>query len=223
MSMELLGNEFIENFYTAADAKRARRDHLEGIIEIFPWIATVDAFQHWIYTHPGHTRAERHAAWLELMNRFGGDVDWSGYEEAPRQSLAPPTPHFPASILLRRIRHRPTRRVAGLGEQPQRPSKSVERISPWSRLRRLASIARIVPGRGLSFRFQPRNCETVGQPDQHRAAETKLNDRRRPERTGTNGPLSRAARDVQQVPRISQSRRWRHLRCRPRRNRRSRR
>ena len=44
--------------------------------------ATVDAFQHWIYTHPGHTRAERTAAWLGLMERFGGAVDWSGYEFA---------------------------------------------------------------------------------------------------------------------------------------------
>ncbi|MGA3284061.1 MAG: M3 family oligoendopeptidase [Verrucomicrobiota bacterium] len=82
MSMELLGNEFIEEFYSAADASRARRVHLEGIVGIFPWIATVDAFQHWIYTHPNHTRAERAAAWLELMNRFGGDVDWSEYETA---------------------------------------------------------------------------------------------------------------------------------------------
>jgi oligoendopeptidase F len=82
MSMELLGNEFLEAFYTPADAKRARRVHLEGVIGLFPWIATVDAFQHWIYTHPGHTRAERAAAWLRLMVRFGGEVDWSGYEAA---------------------------------------------------------------------------------------------------------------------------------------------
>jgi oligoendopeptidase F len=81
MSMELLGNEFIEAFYNDADARRARRDHLEGIIEIFPWIATVDAFQHWIYTNPGHSRAQRTAAWFELMERFGGDVDWSGFSD----------------------------------------------------------------------------------------------------------------------------------------------
>jgi oligoendopeptidase F len=80
MSMELLGNEFLEKFYSADDANRARRKHLEGIIEIFPWIATVDAFQHWIYSHPGHTRAERQQAWVDLMKRFGGDVDWSGHE-----------------------------------------------------------------------------------------------------------------------------------------------
>ena len=82
MSMELLGNEFIEAFYSPSEAKRARRDHLEGIIGIFPWVATIDAFQHWIYTRPGHTRRERTAAWLALMERFGGQVDWSGYEAA---------------------------------------------------------------------------------------------------------------------------------------------
>jgi len=103
MSMELLGNEFIEEFYPADenmvgsrcratpdaqqrvptnDANRARRVHLEGIVAVFPWIATVDAFQHWIYTHPDHTRDERAAAWLKLMDRFGGDADWSGHETA---------------------------------------------------------------------------------------------------------------------------------------------
>lgn len=81
MSMELLGNEFIEEFYSPADANRARRVHLEGIVGVFPWIATVDAFQHWIYTHPHHSRAERAAAWMDLMNRFGGDVDWTGWEK----------------------------------------------------------------------------------------------------------------------------------------------
>jgi oligoendopeptidase F len=82
MAMELLGSEFLEEFYSTPDANRARKTHLEGIIGFFPWMATVDAFQHWIYTHAGHTRAERKAAYLQLMNRFGGDVDWSGFEEA---------------------------------------------------------------------------------------------------------------------------------------------
>jgi oligoendopeptidase F len=83
MSMELLCNESLEEFYATADSNRARRVHLENLIlYIFPWVATVDAFQHWIYTHPGHTRDERKAAWLALMDRFGGDVDWSGYEDA---------------------------------------------------------------------------------------------------------------------------------------------
>jgi oligoendopeptidase F len=82
MSMELLGNEFLERFYAVPEANRARRTHLEGIMNILSWIATVDAFQHWIYTHTGHTRAERTEAWLELMDQFGGDADWCGYEAA---------------------------------------------------------------------------------------------------------------------------------------------
>jgi oligoendopeptidase F len=82
MSMELLGNEFLEEFYAMPEANRARKTHLEGIIGFFPWMAVVDAFQHWIYTHASHTRAERRAAYLKLLDRFGGDVDWSGLEEA---------------------------------------------------------------------------------------------------------------------------------------------
>ena len=82
MSMELLGNEFLEEFYSDNEANRARRVHLEGVVAVFPWIATVDAFQHWIYTHPNHSRTERAAAWMQLMDRFSGDVDWSGHEDA---------------------------------------------------------------------------------------------------------------------------------------------
>ncbi|MEY4917929.1 MAG: hypothetical protein RL616_1842 [Verrucomicrobiota bacterium] len=86
MAMELLGNEFLEEFYSTPEANRARKTHLEGIIGFFPWMATVDAFQHWIYTHPNQTRAERKAAYLQLMDRFGGDTDWSGYEESRAHS-----------------------------------------------------------------------------------------------------------------------------------------
>ncbi len=86
MSMELLGGEHLDAFYRPDEFRRARRDHLEGIVETFPWIATVDAFQHWLYTHPAHSRSERQAAWNRLMDRFGGDVDWSGWEASRAHS-----------------------------------------------------------------------------------------------------------------------------------------
>ena len=82
MGMELLAAPHLDLFYSKPDAIRAQRDHLEGIIKFFPWMATVDAFQHWLYTHPGHTREERAAYWLSLMDRFGGIEDWSGFEKA---------------------------------------------------------------------------------------------------------------------------------------------
>jgi oligoendopeptidase F len=82
MSMELLGGRDVDVFYSPDDAQRSYRQLLEGIVLIFPWIATVDAFQHEIYAHPEGDRHGRRAAWTGLLDRFGGIVDWSGYEEA---------------------------------------------------------------------------------------------------------------------------------------------
>ena len=86
MTMELFGARNLGMFYESADADRSYEQLLEGIVLILPWIATVDAFQHWVYEHPGHTRDERRAAWNDLMDRFGGSVDWSGFEDARSNS-----------------------------------------------------------------------------------------------------------------------------------------
>ncbi|MEM9083005.1 MAG: M3 family oligoendopeptidase, partial [Planctomycetota bacterium] len=83
MTMELLAMPHIDAFYEKpADADRARRQQLEGSLAFFPWCATIDAFQHWVYDNPTHTREERKAHWLELDQRFGHAFDWSGLEDA---------------------------------------------------------------------------------------------------------------------------------------------
>jgi len=85
MSMEALGAEHYDVVYTdPADAARAKRTYFEGVIRILPWIATVDMFQQWLYTHPGHSRDERATEWLRLRERFGSSpehMDWSGFED----------------------------------------------------------------------------------------------------------------------------------------------
>jgi oligoendopeptidase F len=86
MTMELLGARDLGHFYSPDDANRSYRQLLEGIVLILPWIATVDAFQHWIYGHPGHTRDDRRQAWTALLDRFGGIIDWSGYDDAKAHS-----------------------------------------------------------------------------------------------------------------------------------------
>lgn len=81
MTMELMTMPYWDAYYPdASDANRARRKQMEGSIGLLPWIATIDAFQHWVYTNPTHTRDERAAAWLGLDDRFGHAVDWSGLE-----------------------------------------------------------------------------------------------------------------------------------------------
>ncbi len=86
MGMELLASDHLAEFYQGDDLVRARREQLEGVIGTFPWIAIIDAFQHWLYLHPSHSREQRTASWLELLRRFGGIEDWTGYE-AMHESL----------------------------------------------------------------------------------------------------------------------------------------
>ena len=82
MSMELLSYDGQDEFYpNKVDFNRAKEEHLEGIIKILPWIATIDKFQHWIYSNPAHTAQERKDYWLQLSKDFGtGMIDWTGYE-----------------------------------------------------------------------------------------------------------------------------------------------
>jgi oligoendopeptidase F len=83
MAMELFSMEHWQVFFSnRKDLARAKLKELEKVITIFPWIATIDKFQHWIYENPKHTEAERTAKWLEILNEFSSDVvDFSGLEE----------------------------------------------------------------------------------------------------------------------------------------------
>ena len=85
MSMELLAAPYLRaadgGFYEDGDYTRARIEHLEGILSLLAWVATVDAFQQWLYTDPAAAdRDARDAKWLETWSRFDAGLDWSGLE-----------------------------------------------------------------------------------------------------------------------------------------------
>lgn len=87
MAMELLASPYLEKkeggFYTQAEAARARIEHLERNILFFPYMAVVDAFQHWVYENPSEAQdaSQCDACWTKLWKRFIPGVDWSGLEE----------------------------------------------------------------------------------------------------------------------------------------------
>ncbi|MEP7265033.1 MAG: M3 family oligoendopeptidase [Bacteroidota bacterium] len=83
MSMELLSMEYWDEFFKdEKELQRARKHHLEKVLEALPWIAAVDAFQHWIYTNPTHTADDRRKEWNVIYKKFNGNItDWSGLEE----------------------------------------------------------------------------------------------------------------------------------------------
>ncbi len=90
MAMELLASPYISKehggFYTEAEAARARLEHLEGIITFWPYMALVDAFQHWIYENPkdGSDPLLCENKWSELWDRFMPYIDYSGLEDAKK-------------------------------------------------------------------------------------------------------------------------------------------
>ena len=86
MGMELLAAPYLSRdngYYTHPDAARARIEHMEGIILFWPFMAVVDAFQHWVYENPksGANPDRCDAQWKELWARFIPSVDWSGLDE----------------------------------------------------------------------------------------------------------------------------------------------
>ncbi|RYM32313.1 M3 family oligoendopeptidase [Brumimicrobium glaciale] len=83
MSMELLTMDYWDEFYdNEEDLTRAKIEQLETVLEVLPWVATIDEFQHWIYENPTHSKEERKTKWISLLDEYGtGTTDWTGYED----------------------------------------------------------------------------------------------------------------------------------------------
>ncbi|HLL43069.1 MAG TPA: M3 family oligoendopeptidase [Segetibacter sp.] len=83
MAMELFSMDYWQVFFdNDEDLLRAKEHQLERTISIFPWIATIDKFQHWVYENPNHSLEERTGKWMEILNEFSTHtVDFSGLEE----------------------------------------------------------------------------------------------------------------------------------------------
>jgi oligoendopeptidase F len=82
MSMELLGGEYLSAFYTKEEEKRSLISHLEDVVSVLIWVATVDSFQHWIYENFEAPSQKRTQTWLNIRKRFGsGLTDWSGLDQ----------------------------------------------------------------------------------------------------------------------------------------------
>lgn len=86
MAMELFSMDKWDVFFDNADElKRAKEQQLERVITIFPWIATIDKFQHWIYENPVHTEEDRAGKWMEILNEFSSPIlDVQGLDEYRR-------------------------------------------------------------------------------------------------------------------------------------------
>ena len=83
MAMELFTMEHWQSFFdNEADLKRAKEHQLERTITIFPWIAIIDKFQHWVYEIPNHTVEQRTNTWQNIVKEFSSkSIDFSGLKQ----------------------------------------------------------------------------------------------------------------------------------------------
>jgi oligoendopeptidase F len=88
MTMELFSMDYWDVFFeNKEDLRRAKQQQLERVLTIFPWIATIDKFQHWVYVHPNHTEEERSETWRKILNEFTSiALDVSGLEKYRKYS-----------------------------------------------------------------------------------------------------------------------------------------
>ncbi len=89
MGMELLATPYLTRaqggYYTEAEAARARIGHLDSIVRFWPYMAMIDALQHWMYEHEeGADLAACDDYWATLVDRFWPDQDWSGLDALKR-------------------------------------------------------------------------------------------------------------------------------------------
>lgn len=155
MSMELISMEHWHHYFeNEQELKMAKRKHLEDVLKGLPWIACVDAFQHWIYTHPNHSAEERSNAWLQTYERFASKVvDWTG-QESVRKLLWQKQLHiFEVPFYYIEYGFAQLGAIAMWRNYRNNPSQTIAQYLDALKMGYTASIAEVYEKAGVRFNF----------------------------------------------------------------------
>ncbi|HMO31369.1 MAG TPA: M3 family oligoendopeptidase [Lacibacter sp.] len=163
MAMELFSMEHWEVFFPDVDElRRARFRQLERVLTVLPWIARIDAFQHWIYEHPYHTAEERGAYWMQLAEQYStGMVDYSGLEhyrptEWQRQLHLFEVPFYYIEYGIAQLG------AIGLWMQfRQNPEAALQNYMHALQLGGTRPLPELYAAAGLKFDFSPEHIQTL--------------------------------------------------------------
>ncbi len=165
MSMELFSmNQWDVFFDNKEELKRAKEQQLERVITIFPWIATIDKFQHWIYENPAHTVEQRTAKWIEILKEFTSpEIDFSGLEAYRQYSWQRQLHLFEVPFYY--IEYGIAQLGAiGLWQQyKQNPAKAVDNYLAALSLGGTRTLPELFEAAGLRFDFSPAHISGLMQ------------------------------------------------------------
>jgi len=163
MAMELFTMNHWQSFFdNAADLQRAKEHQLERTITIFPWIAIIDKFQHWIYEHPAHTIQERTDAWVSIAKEFStNSIDYSGLDHFraigwQRQLHLFEVPFYYIEYGIAQLG------AIGMWMQYQKnPTQALENYMNALSLGGTKTLPELYTTAGLSFNFSPDYVKTL--------------------------------------------------------------
>lgn len=165
MAMELFSMDHWNVFFDSKEElQRAKEHQLERVITIFPWIATIDKFQHWIYENPNHTVEERTAKWTELLGEFTPrNIDLTGLEEYrkigwQRQLHLFEVPFYYIEYGIAQLG------AIGLWMQYKKePQQAIQNYIGALRLGGTKTLPELYATAGLKFDFSPNHIKTLMQ------------------------------------------------------------
>lgn len=165
MSMELFTMEHWHVFFdNTDDLKRAKREHLESLLEILPWIALVDKFQHWIYLNNTSTAEERNKKFMALFNEYGSEVvDRSGLENITENIWKKQLHIFEVPFYYIEYGMAQLGAIALWKNYKQNPQKTIEQYKAALSLGYTKSIPEIYAAAGIKFDFSKENIRSLAQ------------------------------------------------------------
>lgn len=155
MSMELISMEHWDVFFNdKEDLRRAKKQQLESVIDTLPWIATIDKFQHWVYTNPNHTLIERKENWLKIANEFSASViDYTGLESNLARKWQVQLHLFEVPFYYIEYGFAQLGAIAMWRQYKQNPKQAIENYKNALSLGYTATIPQIYNAAGIKFDF----------------------------------------------------------------------
>ncbi|MBP5582556.1 MAG: M3 family oligoendopeptidase [Bacteroidales bacterium] len=156
MSMELISMEHWHFFFSNEnDLKRAKKAQLEGVLNVLPWIAIVDKFQHWLYENPTHTIAERESQWMKILDEFKSEdgPDWSGLEHMRKCTWQKQLHIFEVPFYYIEYGFAQLGAIALWKQYKENPQKALEHYEAFMKLGYTKSIPEIYEAAGIQFSF----------------------------------------------------------------------
>ena len=163
MAMELFSMDHWEVFFdNKEDLKRAKEHQLERTITIFPWIAVIDKFQHWVYENPGHSVEERTNKWMGILNEFSDDViNYSGLEKYRKNAWQRQLHLFEVPFYYIEYGIAQLGAIGMWMQYKKDPEKALDNYMNALALGGTKTLPQLYEAAGLKFDFSPENIKTL--------------------------------------------------------------